>query len=168
MKGKTLLPKRLGLSMQPNFLSYVLVSPKSRIIRPKAKDFNTAMVIKSDEFYKQTQDNIDSGSVFSAMRSVANMISQESLRALSEKIAAYHQPVKVDYYNRFAIADLEQAEPRKPQITMKENVSKYYYYSCKQSISKKVATFCFSHKARFHRKAYCYGCQKTIPSGKSS
>ena len=97
------------------------------------------------------------------------MISQNSLKNLAQKIASYHKPVKTDYYSRFSISEVKQTEPAKPQmvlpqITLQENPSKYYCYSCKKPISKKVAAFCFSDKARFQRKAYCYGCQRTVDS----
>ena len=165
LSGENLLPKRLGFSLQPNFLPYILVSPKSRVIRPKAKDFNTDMLIKADEFYKQTQDNINNKSLITSVGSMAKIISQDSLKEIGEQLVSYHKPIKIDYYNKFGISrtqdvDLSNTNVRENQVQSKQVRSKYYCYKCKKSISEKVASFCFHNKTRFKGKAYCFDCQK--------
>ncbi len=165
LQGEEILPKRLGISIQPHFFSYVLVSPRSRVIRPKARDFNTDTVIKSDEFYKQTRDNLNNESILATMGSMAKFISRDLLKQIAERLVAYHQHAQIDYYNKFSISKIEIIEAPVLAPDKREERSKYYCYSCKKSISKKVAMFCFNNKIRFNGKAYCFDCQKRFPSG---
>jgi hypothetical protein len=158
-----ILPKRLGFSIPPHFLPYVLVSPTSRVIRPKAKDFNTDAVIKSDDFYKKTRDNLNNESIFATMCSMVKIVSCDSLKEVAEKLASYHRPAQVDYYKKFSISKMEVVEATSPTSNEQEERSRYYCYSCRKSISKNVAYFCFNRKIRFSGRAYCLDCQKQFP-----
>ncbi|MEL6471224.1 MAG: nuclease-related domain-containing protein [Cyanobacteria bacterium J06623_4] len=225
LKAESVLPKRLGISLQANCLPYILVSPTSRVIRPSKKDFNTDMLIKADELHKQTQDNLENESLIASVGSAARIISQESLQAIAERLVSHHKPIEINYYAKFGIdkaqftdaprskavntcatipkpttakqiaplnnAPHQEANAEKsvsdegPQSASSKRVvyeptasnstankpivseptsarakSKYFCCRCKRGISKKVATFCFSNKARFKGKAYCFTCQK--------
>lgn len=159
LDSEKILPQRLRFSIQPKFFSYILVSPKSRIIRPKAKIFNTDLVIKADELYQKTQDNVENKSTLSSVVSLTKVVSANSLQKTSENIIKYHKPKNINYYHRFGIDTLEDGQLL--STTKKTNYfsPKYYCYKCKKSISKKVASFCFSNKNMFQGKAYCYDCQ---------
>ncbi len=104
LKKEKILPTRLGLPIQLNFLPYILVSPQSRIIRPSAKKFNTDIVIKSDKLYQQTQDNINDSSLLSDIGAVMKIISSQSLMDVARKIISYHQPIEINYYGKFGIS----------------------------------------------------------------
>uniref|UniRef100_B8HNU6 NERD domain protein n=1 Tax=Cyanothece sp. (strain PCC 7425 / ATCC 29141) TaxID=395961 RepID=B8HNU6_CYAP4 len=160
LQGEDLLPKRLGFSLQPDFLPYILVSPESRITRPQAKDFNTDMLIKADTFYKQTQDNLNNESILSSIGSMAKIISQDTLKEIGEKLVSYHKPITMNYYDKFGISRTQVLESSKTSVSLRQDQSKYYCYNCKKSISEKIASFCFNNKNRFKGKAYCYDCQK--------
>jgi hypothetical protein len=161
LNKEEILPKRLGLTLQPNFLSYILVSPKSRVIRPNKRYFNTDMLIKADDFHKQIQENVDKKSTLSSTVSIAKMISKKSLREIGQKLVSYHKPVKINYYDKFGISKTEELKSSRTNVTPNQEKPNYYCYNCKQAISKKVALFCFKNKSRFQGKAYCYGCQKS-------
>ncbi|MEL6602981.1 MAG: nuclease-related domain-containing protein [Cyanobacteria bacterium J06614_10] len=103
LKGESVLPKRLGISLQANCLPYILVSPTSRVIRPSKKDFNTDMLIKADELHKQTQENIEHESLIASVGSAARMISQASLQAIAKRLVSHHKPIAIDYYAKFGI-----------------------------------------------------------------
>lgn len=163
LHDQKIMPKKLGVTLQPNFLSYILISPKSRVIRPKAKFFNTDMIIKSDKFYQQTQDNINNEDGFSAIRAVAKIIPQDSLKEVADKLVSYHKPSKINYYERFDIARLANVRTVISNLDEQKQESRYFCFDCKKSITKNVAIFCFSHKSLFHGKAYCYDCQKRFP-----
>lgn len=107
LQGEEILPKRLGIPLQPHFLAYVLVSPKSRVIRPKAKDFKTDAVIKSDEFYKQTRDNLNNESILTTLGSITKIISSESLQQIAKNLVSYHRPSQFDYYKNFLFLEKE-------------------------------------------------------------
>ncbi|WP_254048059.1 nuclease-related domain-containing protein [Synechococcus sp. BDU 130192] len=161
LQGEEILPKRLGIPLQPHFLAYVLVSPKSRVIRPKAKDFKTDAVIKSDEFYKQTRDNLNNENILTTLGSITKIISSESLQQIAKNLVSYHRPSQFDYYKKFSIS--RERDNQHPVSIEQTKKTKYYCYCCKQPISKKVAMFCFNNKIRFDGKAYCFDCQKQFP-----
>ncbi len=172
LKGENLLPKRLGLVLQPTFRPYVLVSAKSTLTRPPAKAFNTDMVIKADELFKQIEANFDSASFPTAMGSVAKMISSEAVIELGQQLLKYHRPASIDYYAKFGVSPTQPAQPleikpesepeAKPENADSGSQSKYFCFKCKKPISQRVAGFCFQHKDRFAGKAYCYDCQKAF------
>ena len=57
-----IMPTRLGVVIQPRFVSYVLVSPTSMIIRPSRSKLDTSHVIQSDQaFTKIKKDADDAG-----------------------------------------------------------------------------------------------------------
>ncbi len=172
LKEEEMLPKRLGVSLLPGFRPYILVSPKSRVIRPSKKAFNTDMLIKADEFHKQTQDNLDNEGMLATFGSMAKTISQASVKEIAEKLARCHKPITINYYDKFGISKKQIDKPLintkkithlpNPAKQKTEENSKYYCYKCKNAISEKVALFCFNNKIRFKGRAYCYGCQKSF------
>ena len=160
LKGEDLLPKRLGMALQPKFLPYVLVSPKSVINRPDNRKFNTDIVIKSDELFKQIEKDFDSTSTIAAMGALAKLISVETLKEFAQRLATYHQPAEIDYYAKFGIKPVTQIQT--PHAETPAPISKYFCFKCSKPISYKVAMFCFQNKGRFGGKAYCYDCQKAF------
>lgn len=104
LQGEALLPKRLGFSLRPNFIPYVLVSPQCRVVRPSQESFNTAQIVRADELYQKAQDNVKQGTILDAAR----LISPASLQELAQKIVGYHQSLATDYYDRFSISDTEE------------------------------------------------------------
>ena len=164
LETEPILPKRAGIKIQSSFFSYILVSPKSRVIRPEKKIFDSNLVIKSDELNTKLEQNIENKNTFSSLVSLTKLISQDSLVEIANKVASYHRPTKIDYYKKFninisdkKIKDLK-IQKKSPQKT------KYYCFKCSQTITNKVASFCFSNKNRFQGKAYCYTCQRLFTS----
>lgn len=188
LRESGILPKRFGISLVPRFLPYILVSPTSRIMRPPAKAFNTDMLIKADAFYQQTQARLDEVNM-EAFTATAKLVSRETLYALGRQLVHRHTPHQPDYYAKFGIQSQSapEAQPLKSMPTSPAAAeppsrprrrpnsgstpglsstpkSKYFCWTCKQSISPNVATFCFSHAQRFQGKAYCLTCQQSFPS----
>jgi len=156
LKREDILPKRLGISIRPTYKSYVLISPKSNVIRPSGKEFNTDMVIKSDELFRQIQKETDQFNATDALNVMIKLISTETLIEFSERLISQHRPSSIDYYAKFDI---------KPSIVPKQKSAEaksYFCAKCKKPISQKVALFCFQNKTRFGGKAYCFECQKTF------
>jgi hypothetical protein len=169
LKGENLLPKLLGMTLQPKFRPYVLVSPKSRVIRPKHTVFNTDTVIKADELFKQIEANFDARNLASAVVAGAKMISCEAVEELAQRLATHHKPADINYYARFGIQPVSQVqEPLKETEAKPQHhesqapSSKYFCFKCGKPISQKVALFCFQNKGRFDGKAYCFDCQKAF------
>jgi ssDNA-binding Zn-finger/Zn-ribbon topoisomerase 1 len=166
--GKGLLPTRLGIALKPAFKPYVLVSPKSRVVRPDRKMFDTDVVIKSDELFQRIKAETDNASVVTIFGSLAKTISSDMLTDLAQRLVMYHEPAPINYYARFDINPVEpQAQPIAPEPhTLPESPtpqSDYCCFRCQRSISPKIATYCLDHKDRFGGKTYCMDCQKTFP-----
>ncbi len=166
LKGEGLLPKRLGMVLLPTFRPYVLVSPKSTVVRPDRKAFDTDMIIKSDELFKQIEANFDGAGFASDVRAVAKMVASETVIELGQELVKRHRPATIDYYAKFGVTPIQAVPPQPAEPQAKaESVesqphSRYFCFKCKTPISQRVAMFCFQNKPRFGGKAYCFDCQK--------
>lgn len=157
LKADDILPKRLGLSLQPSFKPYVLVSPTSSIIRPAQKKFDTSTVIKSDELFTQIQRDGDKLNLFDAFSGAAKFISQETLIEFTHRLSSYHKPMTINYFLKFGI------QPNQTQKTdAPASVTKHFCANCKKPISDRVAKYCFDNNKRFGGKTYCFDCQKAF------
>jgi hypothetical protein len=86
------LPVRLGVRISPTFHSFVLVSAKSRIDRPK--EFDTSRVIKADQIKTGILNDIDKESTLTTLASMAKIVSSETMESVARQLAAQHRPVK--------------------------------------------------------------------------
>jgi hypothetical protein len=84
------LPTRLGLTIRPSFHSFVLVSGKARIDRPKA--FDTSRVIKADQIKSAILKDVDEESTLATLASMAKMVSVDTVRSVAEQLVAKHRP----------------------------------------------------------------------------
>jgi len=90
---KTLdLPVRLGMRITPACHSFVLVSSKSRIDRPKK--FDTSRIIKADQIKTSILNDIDKESTLTTLASMAKIVSSETMQDVAEQLAAQHRPVR--------------------------------------------------------------------------
>lgn len=90
---KTLdLPARLGMRITPACYSFVLVSPKSRIDRPKT--FDTSRVIKADQIKTSIFNDVDTEGALTTFASIAKLVSSETMENVARQLAARHRPVK--------------------------------------------------------------------------
>jgi hypothetical protein len=97
---KTLkMPTRLGIRLQPSFESLVLVSKNARISRPER--FDTGRVLKSDQFERWIEKNIDSGSPLM----MAKLVGIETLTEIAEQLVALHRPLVPNYKAKFGITE---------------------------------------------------------------
>lgn len=99
------MPTRLGIRLSPVFHSYVLVSPNSRIDRPK--NFDTSRIVKADMVLKTLEKQLDKEGVLETLGSVSRFISKDTLEDIGRKLVALHQPVSFDYAARFGIVKEE-------------------------------------------------------------
>jgi hypothetical protein len=109
---KTLdLPTRVGLRIMPSVQSFVLVSPNSRIDRPK--HFDTSQVIKADVIKKTILDKINDATTAAALVSMAKFVSSETVMDVAEQLARQHRPVarKPSYSNAKSTPNSAQTTP---------------------------------------------------------
>ncbi len=105
-----LLPKRLGVSLKPKYTSIILISPQSRLTKPKRGIYDCSAVMKSDKFIERFKKDLEQDDVIGDMVSLAKVISVDSLVRLAEKIVLHHKPIKIDYIAKFGLQDVQQVE----------------------------------------------------------
>ncbi|MDP3112322.1 MAG: nuclease-related domain-containing protein [Thermodesulfovibrionales bacterium] len=153
-----IMPKRLGMTIKPNFISYIMVSPKSRVVSPSKDRFDATMVIKADMLRTTIDKNVEKMNALSVFATASKISSFETLKGAAQRLAKLHKPIKVDYRKRFEIEDKQIAS----QFSEVRQSKKFFCFKCKTTITPKVATFCWDNKKRFGGKAYCFDCQKNF------
>jgi len=76
-KQYDIMPQRFGITMTPTFKSYVLVSTKSRVMRPPKARFDTSTVIKADTLRTQIDKDFDNLSPLSVLAVASKIVSTE-------------------------------------------------------------------------------------------
>lgn len=184
IKDNDILPKRLGIRIQPTFRSFILVSPKSVITRPDNKKFDTSSVIKADTLKTVIDKELDAIKP-TDLAQLAKVVSGSTIQEIAEVLASYHSPAQVNFKAKFGIKEtnsetenlavdeiITELEPKVEDAFMAANSSsqpqnswsksKFFCAKCKTSITEKVAKFCFNNKKKFGGKAYCFDCQNQI------
>lgn len=88
------LPVRLGVRIAPSFHSFVLISPKAKVFRPKR--FDTSRVIKADQLKKAIWRDIDNeNGLLSLLKTAAKIVSGETVEFVAKQFAALHRPLRV-------------------------------------------------------------------------
>lgn len=99
------MPKRLGMTLKPRYRNIVLISPNSRLTKPKKGLYDCTAVMKSDKFLERFNRDNKEDNVFNDAVSVAKVISQDSLENFSKKIVLHHKPFTIDYVAKFGLKD---------------------------------------------------------------
>jgi predicted RNA-binding Zn-ribbon protein involved in translation (DUF1610 family) len=107
IKQFDIMPKRLGINIKPTYLCYVLVSPKSRVIRPPLKRFDTSMVIKADALRTIIDRKYDEASNLTILKAASKLVSFETVVEVAKRLVSCHKPKKMDYRKRFGIDKLD-------------------------------------------------------------
>ncbi|MBW2412432.1 MAG: NERD domain-containing protein [Deltaproteobacteria bacterium] len=99
-----LLPKRMGLSIEPKIRNYILISPLSEIVRPPHKIFDSSMVIKADLFIKALLKNTKKAKrIFKKFKKLPEKLKKDSLYKMASKLASLDKPVISDYRLKFCL-----------------------------------------------------------------
>jgi hypothetical protein len=162
------MPTRMGVPITPNFLTYVMVAPNSRVDRPGKEKFDTSMVIKADGFGAAIDKRIDDTSAVVAISSLTKLVSQETLETFARRLVRLHRPKQIDYAAKFGV--IVQETPRRqlqaPDIakeavndtseTRRETVCQ----ACGLAVDGKVVYYCRINKEKFGGKILCRACQQ--------
>lgn len=97
-------PTRMGLKLLPTFESFVLVSGKSRVDRPKK--FDTSRVIKVEQLGNAFNKVMESMGVLDTFGALAKIVSAETLVEVGQAIIAKHRPIQIDYAAKFGLKDV--------------------------------------------------------------
>lgn len=93
------MPTRLGLTLQPRFYSRVLLNPEARIDRPKK--FDTAKVMKADDFYNSYMQEYENAGVFTTVSTIAKFMSSEAVERIAQQLVSLHKPLTPNYAAKF-------------------------------------------------------------------
>lgn len=115
------MPTRLGLRLNPEFDSLVLISSSARIDRPDA--FDTSSVIKADQLKTRLTDDLDSKGTLTTVGKIAKVVSSETLEQVARLLVSQHQPATWPLPP--ALRDIEVVHPpadaisdvRRPRVT---------------------------------------------------
>lgn len=88
------LPTRLGIKLRLDYSPLVLVSNNAQIIRDSRYD--SSRVLKMDQLFAAMGKDFDKQSNFSILRSVAKVVSTETLADIARQLAARHAPLHAE------------------------------------------------------------------------
>jgi hypothetical protein len=167
LKDYEVLPKRLGTNISPKLKSFILISPKSIIIRPAEKEFDTGMVIKADMLSTKIEDEVDKMNPIAVFASIGRISSSSTIEEVARKLASFHKPFKIDFRAKFGLPAQTPSTLQEPPVQVQEEQksftsSNFFCSKCKRQISEKVAKFCWQNKGKFKGRAYCFDCQKAF------
>ncbi len=147
INANDIMPKRLGITLTPSFKSYVIISPASRIIRPRASKFDTGSVIKADMFASMYENEL---SMPKDIIAVAKIVSAETVIGIGKKLIKLHKPNNINYSAKFGIKEK----------------SANICAECGAKVSERVYKYCHENKKFFDGRVVCYKCQDLIKQSK--
>ena len=110
LSDNDLLPKRLGITLKPKYKNIVLISPESRLTKPKRGLYDCTPVMKVDQFIERFDKDLKEDDILNDVINVSKVISRDSLKLFAEKIVLHHKPITIDYVAKFGLKDNEQIE----------------------------------------------------------
>lgn len=169
IEDRKLSPYRLGLPIPVNYISYVIISPTSRIDRPKKTDFDTPMVIKADSMVSTIDKEMDNKWIAQA---ALKLIGSDTLEEFAKRIARLHRPKAIDYMAKFGIDKTTTPPPSEIlQPVVAEGIESCAVNTskgnkacrkCGTAVDSKVIFFCNINKQKFSGMVLCRDCQKTL------
>ncbi|MDH5426110.1 MAG: topoisomerase DNA-binding C4 zinc finger domain-containing protein [Gammaproteobacteria bacterium] len=104
-----LFPKRLGVAIKPVYRNIVLISPESRLSKPKKGLYDCSAVMKADKFSAYFAGSLNYESMDSLI-SITKVISTQSLSSFAQTLAFSHEPIVFDFKAKFGISDQLQRD----------------------------------------------------------
>ncbi|HGF4014027.1 nuclease-related domain-containing protein [Burkholderia cenocepacia] len=83
-----------------NIHSYVVVSSKARIDRPRKGKFDTALIVKADQFLQNFEKDLTKIGFFDV---VGALIASGGHKELAQELVTLHRPIEFDYAARFDV-----------------------------------------------------------------
>lgn len=163
------LPTKLGVTISPSILSYVMVAPTSRVIRPAKDKFDTSMVIKADTLIAAIEKRLAGTTPVGIISSLSKLVSQETLETFGRRLVRLHRPSKIDYAAKFGVTIADPPAARQePLVAITANSGnggdtkqEPACEACGASVDRKVAYYCRVNREKFGGKVLCRSCQQT-------
>jgi hypothetical protein len=100
-----ILPKRIGISIRPRFKNIILVAPKSIIVRPPEKKFDTSSVIKADTLRTKIDQEVEKWDPLTDIATISKFCPSATLMETGRILARFHtRPKKVDFRARLGLS----------------------------------------------------------------
>lgn len=96
---RSLAPRRLGFAIPISYRNIVLVSPTSKVMKPKAATFDLSSVIKADVLVSSASNDIDKKSIVEAPR----IVGSDTMLEFGEKLVRLHRPGTINYAAKFGL-----------------------------------------------------------------
>jgi len=163
------LPTKLGISISPFLLSYVIVATNSRVDRPAKAEFDSSMVIKADALIAAIDKRFSSATPVGIISSIAKTVTEETLETFARRLVRLHRPSKIDYAGKFGVKLDDPPAPKEQKVipvatastsasnTKKESACE----GCGASVDEKVVYYCRIKKEKFGGKILCRSCQQS-------
>ena len=152
------LPTRAGIKLSPTLHSYVLVSPKARIDRPKK--FDTSHIIKSDVLLKTIQNQFENKGVLDVFTSLARIVSLDTIIDIGRKLIALHKPATFDYVAKFGLQNAESSQVAPPPPIVAAPTAPVYSAAVHESKDALACRKCNSQKMEimYGKFGYYFKC----------
>jgi hypothetical protein len=154
---------RLGFERQLHHV--VLIDPKGLINRSNSPQFDSSMVIKSDQFKSWHEKHINKVvNPISFIPLLAQFKMKSSVEELAKLLASHHKPADQLYLPEWLKPStkplvIKEEKPIKQAVPELTKAS-YFCAKCKCAISTPVFNFSMKNKQRFGGRAYCMEHQK--------
>lgn len=154
---------RLGFERQLHHV--VLIDPKGLINRSNSPQFDSSMVIKSDQFKSWHEKHINKVvNPVSFIPLLAQFKLKSSVEELAKLLVNHHQPANQLYLPEWLKPSnkpltINEEKPIK-KVVPEADKSNYFCAKCKCAISTPVFNFSTNNKQRFGGRAYCMEHQK--------
>ena len=93
-----IVPKRMGMTFKPRIESFVLVSPRSNILRPPVSIYDTSSVITADYLIKKLLQQLRRiKRICQKIRRLPKAIKPDTLAEFAGKLASMNKSIPVNY-----------------------------------------------------------------------
>jgi hypothetical protein len=156
-----LLPKRLGMTLQPTFHNWVLVSPTAQL-RRQADGLET--VVKMDMFESAFMKRIDREGMLETFAAMSKFVSPETVIDLAQALIRAHKPAAFNFGAKFGISpEVEEEIKYGPPIATPPPLPSKCE-TCSTPVEAKVVNYCRLNSRKFSGKLLCQTCQKSASS----
>ncbi len=102
-----IIPKRMGIPFRPLIKSYVLVSPKSNVLRPPVSIYDTSSVITAAFLIKKLLKQVERiKRIYLKLKRLPKAIKSDTLADVAGKLASMNKPNLIDYQRLFCPDDI--------------------------------------------------------------
>lgn len=106
LRENKILPKRMGIPIWPKIESYVVVSPKSNVLRPPDHIYDTRSVVPADVLTKTLLRQIERiKRTVERIKRLPRAFKIDVLTTAASKLASLNKPVAIDYCALFGLED---------------------------------------------------------------